>query len=160
MTVLQWWPFHVNAPLDNAKLCEPIEAYSSIAISGLSYFIACTATAGGHHAFACLTRAFEIEEWFSRLTPKVVALLHVSRQNLGFSAWEVTPTEIIPILKQHIIWQLQACMCNGVIGDIISKKYCQTEHYVKNGYIYMVHMRILCWYVRTCSKELLCKQLS
>ena len=84
-------------------ICEPIEAYSSIAIAVLSYFIACTATAGGHHAIACITRAFEVEEWFSRLTPKVVTLLHVSRQNLSFSAWEVTPMAIIPILKQHII---------------------------------------------------------
>ena len=38
------------------------EAYCSIAVAGLSHFIACTATAGGHHAFACLTRALEIEE--------------------------------------------------------------------------------------------------
>ena len=144
MTVLQWWPFHVNAPLDNAKLCEPIEAYSSIAISGLSYFIACTATAGGHHAFACLTRAFEIEEWFSRLTPKVVALLHVSRQNLGFSAWEVTPTAIIPILKQHIIWQLQACMCNVVMRycfqKILSDRalICEKWLYIYGSHAYSV----------------------
>ena len=35
-------------------------------------FIAGAATAGGHHAFAYLTCALEIKEWFSRLTPKVV----------------------------------------------------------------------------------------
>ena len=52
-----------------------IEAYCSTAIAGLSHFIACTATAGGHHAFPCLTRALEIEEWFSRLTPIVVSVV-------------------------------------------------------------------------------------
>ena len=59
MSVLLW--------KDEAKLwqSEPIEAYCSIAISGLLHFISCTATADGHHAFACLTRALEIEEWFS-----------------------------------------------------------------------------------------------
>ena len=100
--MVQWQPFLVNAPLDKAKLCKPIEAYSSIAIAGLSYFIACTATSGGHHAFACLTRAFEIEEWFSRLALKVVALLHVSRQNLGFSALEVTPMAINTKAAYHL----------------------------------------------------------
>ena len=59
-------------------------------------------TAGGHHAFACLTRAFEIKEWFSRLIPKVVALLHVSRQNLGFSALEVTPMAINTKAAYHL----------------------------------------------------------
>ena len=54
---------------------EPIEAYCSTAIASVSHFIACTATAGGHHAFACLTCALEIQEWFSRLTPKVVPVV-------------------------------------------------------------------------------------
>ena len=54
MSVLLW--------KDEAKLWQskPIEAYCSIAIAGLSHFIACTATAGVHHAFACLTCALEI----------------------------------------------------------------------------------------------------
>ena len=76
-----------------------MRTHRSIAIVGLSHFITCTTTAGGHHALACLTHAFEIEKWFSRLTPEVVALSHVFRQNLDFSAWEVTPMVIIPILK-------------------------------------------------------------
>ena len=69
MSVLLW--------KDEAKLWQskPKEAYCSIVIAGLSHFIACTATAGGHHTFACLTRALEIEEWFSRLTHKVVPVV-------------------------------------------------------------------------------------
>ena len=69
MSVLLW--------KDEAKLWqnEPIEAYCSIAIASLSHFIACTATAGGHHAFACLTRTLEIEEWFCRLMPKVIPVV-------------------------------------------------------------------------------------
>ena len=61
--MVQWCPFYVSAPLDEAKLwqSEPIEAYCSIATAGLSHFSPCTATAGGHHAFACLTHALEIE---------------------------------------------------------------------------------------------------
>ena len=61
--MVQWCPLYVSAPLDEAKLwqSEPIEVYCSIATAGLSHFSACTATADGHHAFACLTRALEIE---------------------------------------------------------------------------------------------------
>ena len=63
---------------------EPIEAYCSTAIASVSHFIACSATAGGHHAFACLTRALEIEEWLSRLTPKVVPVVtSLSRMYTG-----------------------------------------------------------------------------
>ena len=80
----------------------------------VSHFIAFSATAGGHHAFACLTRALEIEEWFSRLMPKVVPVvtsfsrMYIYRQNLGFSAiWRYSHsgllTALIPILNQHII---------------------------------------------------------
>ena len=76
-----------------------MRTHRSIAFAGLSHFITCTTTAGGHHALACLTHAFEIEEWFSRLTLEVVTLSHVFRQNLNFSAWEVTPMVIIPMLK-------------------------------------------------------------
>ena len=36
------------------------------------HFIAGAATAGGHHAFACLTCALESKEEYSRQTPKVV----------------------------------------------------------------------------------------
>ena len=69
MSVLLW--------KDEVKLwqSEPIEAYCSTAIASMSHFIACSATAGGHHAFACLTCALEIEKWFSRLTSKVVPVV-------------------------------------------------------------------------------------
>ena len=65
-------------------MSTPSHTEISIAIAGLSHFIACTATAGGHHAFACLTHALEIEEWFSRLMPKVVPLvIALSRMYTG-----------------------------------------------------------------------------
>ena len=69
MSVLLW--------KDEAKLwqIEPIEAYCSTAIASVSYFIACPATAGGHHAFTCPTYVLEIEEWFIRLTPKVLPVV-------------------------------------------------------------------------------------
>ena len=69
MSVLLW--------KDEAKLwqSEPIEVYCSTAIANVSHLIAFSATAGGHHAFACLTCALEIEEWFSRLTPEVVPVV-------------------------------------------------------------------------------------
>ena len=78
----------------------------------VSHFIAFSATAGGHHAFTCLTRALEIEEWFSRLMSKVVPVvtsfsrMYIYRQNLGFSAMALLPQRSshgIPILNQHII---------------------------------------------------------
>ena len=69
MSVLLW--------KEEAKLwqSEPTETYFSTAIASVSHFIACSATAGGHHAFACLTRALEVEVWFSRLMPKVVPVV-------------------------------------------------------------------------------------
>ena len=69
MSVLLW--------KDEAKLgqSKPIEAYCSTTIASVLYFIACPATSGGHHAFTCLTHALEIEEWFSRLMPKVVPVV-------------------------------------------------------------------------------------
>ena len=78
MSVLLW--------KDEAKLwqSEPIEADCFTAIAIYSVSIACSATAGGHHAFACLTRALEIEEWFSRLTSKVVPVVtSLSRMYTG-----------------------------------------------------------------------------
>ena len=71
---------------NEAKLwqSEPIKADCSTAIASVSHFIACFATAGGHHAFACLTRALKIEEWFNRLTPKVVPVVtSLSRMYTG-----------------------------------------------------------------------------
>ena len=59
----------------NGKASPYIEAYCSTAIASVSHFIACCAIVGGHHAFACLIRVLEIEEWFSRLTPKVVPVV-------------------------------------------------------------------------------------
>ena len=78
MSVLLW--------KDEAKLwqTEPIEAYCSFAIASMSHFIACSATAGVHHTFACLPRVLEIEEWFCRLTPKVVPVVtSLSRMYTG-----------------------------------------------------------------------------
>ena len=103
-----------------------MRTHRSIAIAGLSHFITCTTTAGGHHALACLTHAYEIEEWFGRLTLEVVALSHVFRQNLDFSAWEVTPMVIIPILKaacqltapgMHVQWG-----CKVLFSKILSDR--------------------------------------
>ena len=55
---------------------------------------ACTTTAGGHHAFACLTHALEVEEWFSRLTPTVVPVVtSLSRM--------YTATALLPRRSSH-----------------------------------------------------------
>ena len=71
MSVLLW--------KDEAKLWQGKPIYRNLLFHCYCYsvphFIACSATVGGHHAFACLTRALEIEEWFSILTPKVVPVV-------------------------------------------------------------------------------------
>ena len=66
-------------------------------------FIACAATAGGHHAFACLTCALEIKEWFSRLTLKVVPVATLGDRLLprvhGNTQLCIPP----PKMMQHIL---------------------------------------------------------